>query len=318
VVLKHLWASFLLGHLVQLELIFRLFKLNSVHKKTSIMPSGIFVSDFMLQSSAVIVGNSSETCNNIQNAQSRSDEVQPQHKPKRPPSIEIAPDATVGATDADAEVADISSRMDMDLPMISVQVASPMVISPGEEEGGLCSAMEKYANAWTGNFNIDETDVDADDGKKSDVTPSQHESQKDVDDADLSEADDRPLSPTDYTLEDESDVNQLDTQDAYQPMLLDCRAPSPSEFSLLTESAEENELHRLTHNAIPDDVFAIPDPSPSSAEMNMYLAMQYDHFACGHHPDGAGGTNIYHIHMHTDAVLQSFVLCNEFASLLYV
>ena len=251
----------------------------------------------------MIVGNSNETCNNVQEAESKGDKDQPQHvhdaKPKRPPSIEIAPNAAVDVVDTDAEVADISARMDLDLPMISVQVASPMVMSPGEEEGGLCSAMEKYANAWTGNFYIDETDVD---GKKSDVTPSYHERQEDADDADLSDGDDRPLSPTDYTLEDESDVNQ----DTYQPMLLDCRPPSPSEFSLLTESAEENELHRLTHNAIPDDVFAIPDPSPSSAEMNMYLAMQYDQFACGHHPDSAGGTHIYHIHMHTNAVLIFF------------
>lgn len=237
----------------------------------------------------MVVGNGTEPCNSVQDAQ--SDEDQPQNrkdaKPKRPPSIELVPDATAAAVDTNAEVADISVRMDLDLPMISVQVASPMVMSPGEEEGGLYSAMEKYANAWTGKFDIDETDADA---NKSDVSSSGRGRQEDVDDADVSDVDDRPLSPTDYTLEDEFDVNQLDTHD---PVLLDGRAPSPSEFSLLTESAEENELHRLTQNAVPDDVFAIPDPSPSSAEMNAYLAMQYDQFACSHHPDSASNSGTY-------------------------
>ena len=251
-----------------------------------------------MDDTVAVAGNISETCNNVQDAQSNSEEDQRQSvkdaKPKRPPCIEIIPDAPAGGTDADAEVADISSRMDLDLPMISVQVASPMVTSPGEEEGRLCSAMEKYANAWTGKFDIDETEhVDADDVKKSDGGSARHGRRDDVDEADLSDADDRPLSPTDYTLEDESDVNQLDGQDAYRPVLSECRAPSPSEFSLLTESAEENELHRLTHNAVPDDVFAIPDPSPSSAEMNMYLAMQYDQFACGHYPDSTGNSGTY-------------------------
>ena len=240
----------------------------------------------------MVTGNGSETCNSVQDAPNNIDKDQPHSrenaKRHRPPCIEIVPDEA--AVDADAEVADISSRMDLDLPMISVQIASPMVMSPGaedEESGGLCSAMEKYANAWTGKFDIDETAADAGDGHKDD----------DEGDVGMSEdEDDRPLSPTDYTLEDESDVNQLDSHvdgGAYQPMMLDCRAPSPSEFSLLTESAEENELHRLTHNAIPDDVFAIPDPSPSSAEMNIYLAMQYDQFACGgHQPDAAGNSGI--------------------------
>jgi len=257
---------------------------------------------------AVAVGNSGETCNDVQDAHSDVDEVQPHSTkdtaPERPPYIEIVPDATVGAMDADEEVSVISARMsqlDLGLPMISVQIASPVAMSPTEKEGTLCSAMEKYANAWTGNFDIDEacdqagrnSEIDADGNKKSDVSCEQGHQ-----DVEMCDVEDRPLSPTDYTLEDESDLNQSDARDAYHPMLLGCRAPSPSEFSLMTESAEENELHRLTYTAVPDDVFAIPDPSPSSAEMNMYLAMQYDQFACSRHPDDTNhsavmpGTNI--------------------------
>jgi len=249
---------------------------------------------------AVVVGNSCKTCNDVQDTQSNVDENQPQSTKEataeRPPFIEIVPDTTLDATDADEEVSAISARMsqlDLDLPMISVQIASPVVMSPTEKEGTLCSAMEKYANAWTGNFDIEDgdqqvdgnTEIDADDDKKSGVS-SQHGHQ-DVDVSDMcDEEEDRPLSPTDYTLEDESETNQVDIQDNYHPVRLDgCQAPSPSEFSLLTESAEENELHRLTYNAVPDDVFAIPDPSPSSAEMNIYLAMQYDQLACSHLDD---------------------------------
>ena len=215
--------------------------------------------------------------------------------PERPPCIEIVPDLAVGATDADEEVSLICARkpqLDLGVPVISVQIASPVVMSPTEKEGTLCSAMEKYAHAWTGNFDIEDedgqqnTEIDADDSKTSGVScPQGHQ---DVDIDDMCDEEDRPLSPTDYTLEDESDINQVDGQDAYHPMLLDCRAPSLSEFSLLTESAEENELHRLTQTAIPDDVFAIPDPSPSSAEMNIYLAMHYDQFAC--HQDGTNSS----------------------------
>jgi len=257
----------------------------------------------------VVTGNSGGTCNNAQEAQSNSDKDRPQSVISAAPCIEIVPDATVDAMDADEEVSVISARMpqldlDLPLPMISVQIASPVVMSPSEKEGALCSAMEKYANAWTGNFDIEEdrqhangnTEIDADYGTKYGMNCQQGHQLVDI--VDMYDAEDRPLSPTDYTLEDESDMNQMDAQDGYHSMLLDCRAPSPSEFSLLTESAEENELHRLTHTAIPDDVFAIPDPSPSSAEMNMYLAMQYDHFARSRDPDSTDssvlvpGTNI--------------------------
>jgi len=212
------------------------------------------------------------------------------------PLIEVVADAAaVGDADADEEVSVISARvpqqLDLGLPMISVQIASPVVLSPSEkEEGVLCSAMEKYTNAWTGNFDVadDSQPIDSvDDAEKFDVSGRV---------VDMGDADDRPLSPTDYTLEDESDMIQSDY--AFRPILqLDCRAPSPSEFSLLTESAEENDLQRLTHAAVPDDLFAIPDPSPSSAEMNIYLAM-HDQFACSHRLDSANdcavvpGTNV--------------------------
>jgi len=255
----------------------------------------------------VIIGNGAETCNSVQEAWSINNTVEDQPQStkdaafERHPCIEIVPDATEGGMDADEEVSFISARvsqLELDLPMISVQIASPVVMSPSEKEGTLCSAMEKYANAWTGNFDIEEqtgckTVVNG--GRKTDAICQQERSN--VDSADVGTEEDRPLSPTDYTLEDESDMIQADAEDAFHPMLLDCRVPSPSEFSLLTESAEENELNRLTHTAIPDDVFAIPDPSPSSAEMNMYLAMQYDQFACSHHTDstndsaGMQGTN---------------------------
>jgi len=237
----------------------------------------------------VCIGNSVGTCNT--DAQSNVDEEHldsvKDASLKRPPCIKIVPDAAAGAMDADEEVSLISSRvpqLDLGMPVISVQVASPVPMSPRENEGTLCSAMEKFTNAWTGNFDIEDkvgeqnVEVDASDGKNYDVICQLDH--QDVDVADMYD-EDRPLSPTDYTLQDESDINQLDAQDAYHPMLLDCRVPSPSEFSLLTESAEENELHRLTHAPIPDDLFAIPDPSPSSAEMNIYMAMHYDQIACG-------------------------------------
>jgi len=252
--------------------------------------------------SAVVVGNSAaetfysveKEAANMSNVEENQSESTKDATLERHHFIEIIPDATVGDTDADEEVSDISARaspldLDLSVPMISVQIASPVPMSPSEKEGTLCSAMEKYANAWTGNFDIDdvcqqpesvgETEVNVD--KKSDAGC------EDVDNSDMGDAEDRPLSPTDYTLEDESDMIQPDAEDSFHPMLLDCRAPSPSEFSLLTESTEENDLQRLTHTGvcIPDDVFAIPDPSPSSAEMNMYLAMQYDQFACSQHPD---------------------------------
>ena len=248
-----------------------------------------------------------------QSAAASKDRDQPAQSSKdtttaqRPPFIDIVPHAADGdAADADEEVAIItaarmSQNTDLGVPAISVQIASPMAASPPEEEGGLCSAMEKYAHAWTGNFDFeedgDDTGADTEDGKKPDMSYQQGR-QEDADNGEVSDEDDRPLSPTDYTLEDESDMNRADTPEVYHPTLLECRAPSPSEFSLLTESAEENELHRITHNAVPDDVFAIPDPSPSSTEMNMYLAMQYEQFSCSHHPDSTNdsvpmpGTNI--------------------------
>jgi len=255
----------------------------------------------------VITGNGAETCDSVQEARSINNTDKDQRQStkdaafERHPLIEIVPDATEGGVDVDEEVSFISARvsqLDLDLPVISVQIASPVVMSPSEKEGTLCSAMEKYAHAWTGNFDIEEqteSETEVNDGRKSDGICQQE--RPDVDSANMGDDDNRPLSPTDYTLEDESDVIQADAEDAFHPILLDCRVPSPSEFSLLTESAEENELNRLTHTAIPDDVFAIPDPSPSSTEMNIYLAMQYDQFACSHHPDstndsaGMSGTN---------------------------
>lgn len=252
----------------------------------------------------MFVVETSETCNNVHDSQTAVDEVHPQQTedgaPERPPFIDIVPVTAVEPADADAEIADISARMDLGVPAISVQVASPMAVGPGEEEeqeGGLCSAMEKYAHAWTGNFDIEDAEDNGDDGKKCAVNGRTQQYPEDADNEDDAE-DDRPLSPTDYTLEDESDVTQLDGQDVvYHPMLLDCRAPSPSEFSLLTESAEENELHRLTQTAVTDDVFAIPDPSPSSAEINMYLAMQYDQLERQHHADTASnlGTKAFNM-----------------------
>jgi len=259
----------------------------------------------------VVIGNGTETYNSVQEAQSTSniDEVQLQSTKysslERHPFIEVVPDATVDDVDEDEEVSVISARVpqldlgDLGVPVISVQIASPVVMSPTEkEEGTLCSAMEKYAHAWTGNFDVEDTSQQSDYETEVAADVSGQQGCQDVDNADMGDAEDRPLSPTDYTLEDESDMIQPDAEDAFHPILLDCRAPSPSEFSLLTESAEENELHRLTHAAVPDDVFAIPDPSPSSTEMNMYLAMQYDQFACSHHPDSTNdssafsGTNI--------------------------
>jgi len=273
---------------------------------------------YTVNNSVVVTGNSVGTCNNIQDVQSNIEKDHTQNTkdatPQRPPCIEIVTDASVGAVNVDDEVSVISGRMDLEMPVISVQIASPVVTSPTEKEGTLCSAMEKYAHAWTGNFDFEEADgngeIDADDGKKSGVIYQQGHQYMDVDDA--CDAEDRPLSPTDYTLEDESESNQVDSQDVYYPMMLDCRAPSPSEFSLLTESAEENDLRRLTHNAIPDDVFAIPDPSPSSAEVNMYLAMHYDQVARSHHADTANssvlmpGSNMMNL---TYDCYQSIMLC---------
>jgi len=232
----------------------------------------------------VVIGNGAETCNSVPEAH-EVDEDQPSQTTTKElqPLIEIISDAAGDEADAtDEEVSAISARMpppgelDLDLPQISVQIASPVILSPSDkEEGVLCSAMEKYANAWTGNFDVEDEDVS--------------QQMDSVDDAETfgvrggqgMDMDDRPLSPTDYTLEDESDFIQPET-DAFQ---LDCRAPSPSEYSLLTESTEENDLtQRLIHAAPampPEDLFAIPDPSPSSAEMNIYLAM-HDQFACSH------------------------------------
>lgn len=251
---------------------------------------------YVVMCSVVVIGSSNQTSHGTQDAQSSDDKGEVQSTKdavaERPHVIEIVPVSATDALDVDAEVAAMSARMDLDLPMISVQIASPMVTSP-DKEGDLCLAMEKYANAWTGKFDIDETAVDADDAEKPPGVGNELGRPEAADNAELVDVEDRPLSPTDYTLEDaESDVNQLEIQDTYHPVLLDCRAPSPSEFSLLTESAEENELHRLTQNA---DVFAIPDPSPSSTEMNMYLAMQYDQLACMRHSadiTGNSGTNI--------------------------
>ena len=102
----------------------------------------------------------------------------------------------------------------------------------------------------------------------------------------------RPLSPSEYTLEDindnedgEHDRQQTSADalrrrsfDSLSSASLEERAPSPSEYTLITDSMEGSlEPDRPTMQSIPDDVFAIPEPlAPTSEQdVNVYLEMQY-------------------------------------------
>lgn len=155
------------------------------------------------------------------------------------------------------------------LPEIAFQAASPTVMSPTEEHGELCLAMEKYAHAW---LDMEEVCEKADAEIKAEEEHDKTISSKDDNTCDTDA--ERPLSPTDYTLEDDGDLNQVDYEKQFS---LADRVPSPSEYSLLIESAEENELIRITNTAIPDDVFAIPDPiAPTTCDLSMYLEIQYE------------------------------------------
>jgi hypothetical protein len=173
------------------------------------------------------------------------------------------------------------------LPEIAIQAASPTVMSPTEEGGDLSLAMEKYTHAWLDMEEVcgkADAEIKAEEHKHDieiNATKYTNDEQgtchNDVQ-ADEEETEERPLSPADYTLEDDGDLIQVDDQiEGYQMQYrAQDRAPSPSEYSLLVESAEENELNRITNAVITDDVFAIPDPiAPSSGDLSMYLEIQY-------------------------------------------
>lgn len=84
-----------------------------------------------------------------------------------------------------------------------------------------------------------------------------------------------PLSPTDYSLMEESEVFSFD---AVQPkkdlpnddevsvcasetqFLNNERLPSPSEYTLLTESVEGSDFNGTVEAVVPDDVCSIPEP----------------------------------------------------------
>jgi len=190
---------------------------------------------------------------------------------------------------------DSGSPPSLALPEIAIQVASPMVMSPMEEEGDLYVAMEKYTHSW---IDMEQACEKADaEIKAEELRAHEHDSSSNVDpitssaviDAEelfddevqiAEETDDqeRPLSPADYTLEDDGDFAQVDDHiDNYQTRFsAEDRAPSPSQYSLLVESTEESDLSRLTSTLIPDDVFAIPEPvAPISRDLSMYLEIQY-------------------------------------------
>lgn len=194
----------------------------------------------------------------------------------------------------DAQTTNDKSLPALALPEIAIQAASPTVMSPTEEGGELSLAMEKYAHAWLDMEEVcgkADAEIKAEEQKHDSeilATNDQLREQTkftsddqgtcDNDVQDEEETEERPLSPADYTLEDDGDLIQVDDHiDEYQMQYrAQDRAPSPSEYSLLVESAEENELNRITNAVITDDVFAIPDPiAPSSGDLSMYLEIQY-------------------------------------------
>jgi hypothetical protein len=171
------------------------------------------------------------------------------------------------------------------LPEIAVQTASPMVLSPTEDEVELHAAMDNYnSQAWV---DMDEVCAKADKEVEAEREEQEINNRNSGSQQNLCEIEVRPLSPADYTLDDDSDLPQI-----YDPVAdysTNDRLPSPSQYSLLVDSVEESELIRLTSNAIPDDVFAIPEPAvpnSNSHDLNMYLECQY-----GKHDQDVGVTN---------------------------
>ena len=215
--------------------------------------------------------------------------------------------------DISPQVDDSRAACGLALPNIAIQAASPTVMSPTEEhDGELCHAMEKYAQAW---FNMEEVCGIADAEMKA-VTeigdqechglPGVDHDVRAAGEIPMDIEEDRPLSPADYTLEDDGELILLGshTEEYQTPSVLDNRLPSPSQFSLLVESAEENELARITNTTIPDDVYAIPDPAtPSNGDMSIYFEMQYGKNSSGDTDiQKTGNTHILFVCFITDHV----------------
>jgi hypothetical protein len=144
-------------------------------------------------------------------------------------------------------------------PKITYQAASPLVQSPTDEEDQSHSFSQDDLDMDEVSAKLDDQSqgpqhapVDFPDEADVEVELAQQQPQDEPEK--LTEEFDRPLSPSDYTLEADadgrSDIMQQSTDSA---RLEDDRPPSPSDYTLVSEEAAAS-------GDMPEDVYGVPEP----------------------------------------------------------
>ena len=169
-------------------------------------------------------------------------------------------------------------------PEICIQAASPMLLSPDEEEMAVTNEFD--------NTGPTETEMEEICGKLENEGTGQRladpaeGSCRNLEDSETVETE-VPLSPTDYSLVEEFDFGKK-FDSGFESSIIDSeimrqsrteeRLPSPTDYTLISESMEGSEMMgmRQPEQTIPEDVFAIPDPTtPSSRDLELYLETNF-------------------------------------------